>query len=80
MHSHILFFTCRYNSVASLLLGELLPANLRSIGVGLIATTEVLSSLSQTGTRIVMEPLIGRAGLFFVFAGVVTAVAAFAFG
>ncbi len=61
----------RYNSVSALLLGELFPANLRSVGVGLIATAEVLSSLSQTATAGAVVDAVGKAGLFLIFATVV---------
>ncbi len=73
------FFLCvSYNSVAALLLGELLPANLRSVGVGLISNAEVVSSLTQTVATPQLQASIGRAGLFFVFASVVAAAALFA--
>ena len=57
-----------------MLMGELLPANLRSIGVGLVASTETLSSLTQTlSTPSIVNCsfLGGQSGLFFIFAGVV---------
>lgn len=66
-------YSAGYNSVSALLLGELFPAALRSVGVGLIATAEVLSSLSQTAAASAVEAAIGREGLFFVFAAVVFA-------
>ncbi len=64
-------YSAGYNSVASLLLGELLPAILRSVGVGLVATAEVLSSLSQTASESYLEETLGKGGLFIVFGTVV---------
>ncbi len=57
--------------MAALLLGELLPAALRSVGVGLVASAEVVSSLSQTASAPAIEGALGRAGLFIIFAVVV---------
>lgn len=62
---------CRYLTCAHLILGELLPANLRSIGVGLISASESVSTIVQTVASDSVIHHIGRSGLFFVFASVV---------
>ncbi|TRY78417.1 hypothetical protein TCAL_01675 [Tigriopus californicus] len=69
------FFGCSagYLTCAHLILGELLPANLRSIGVGLISASESVSTIVQTVASDSVIDHIGRSGLFFVFAGVVSA-------
>ena len=54
-------------------MGELLPAKLRSVGVGLVAAGEVISALCQTVAAAPMEDALGQSGLFVVFAGVVLA-------
>ena len=63
-----------YVSVSYLLLGVLLPSSSRSTFTGLVAMLGGLSALTLNGARpyIVNTP-IGDAGLFFVFAAVVTA-------
>ncbi len=64
-------FHSRYLSVSNLLLGVLLPSSSRSIFVGLVATTEGISALSQILLKDPIRAAVGDAGLFFVFAGVV---------
>jgi hypothetical protein len=68
-----------YYSVSHLLLGVVLPSSSRSIFVGLIATFEGLSALSQSASTPAIIATIGDAGLFFVFAGIVAACAIFMF-
>ena len=73
-------YSAGYNSVGNLLQGELLPADMRSVGVGLIATAEVLSSLSQTALVKPIEDAFGQGGLFLVFACVVLFLLLFSVG
>ena len=63
-----------YISVSYLLLGVLLPSSSRSTFTGLVAMVEGLSALSLNAVRpyITSSPM-GDAGLFFVFATIVTA-------
>ena len=64
--------TAGYISVAGLLLGSLLPSSSRSIFAGVIMTFETLSALSQGSVEPFIVVSLGEAGLFFIFAGVVT--------
>ena len=66
-------YTAGYVSVAGLLLGVLLPSSSRSTFTGLVAAVEGLSSLSESFISPHIVDAIGDSGLFFVFAGVVTA-------
>ena len=72
-------YTAGYSNVANLLMGELLPANLRSIGCGLIATIEGLFSLLQNYMVPLAEDQLGREAVFFAFAVIVALCFAYAF-
>ena len=73
-------YSAGYNSVGNLLQGELLPADVRSVGVGIVATSEVISSLCQNAFADAIEDKVGKAGLFLVFAGVVLLLMVFSVG
>ena len=65
-------YTAGYISVAGLLLGSLLPSSSRSMFAGIIMTVESISALSQGSVTPYIVDAFGEAGLFFIFAGVVT--------
>ena len=65
--------------MANLLQGELLPANLRSIGCGLIATIEGLFSLLQNYMVPLAQDRFGREAVFFAFAVIVALCFVYAF-
>jgi len=46
--------------------------------VGLIATAEVISALSQTATSAPLQAAVGDSGLFLIFAAIVLAALAYA--